>query len=166
MAERKGKKTTVEVQKRPRGAPSTYSVARAKTVLDQIACGVTLAEICRQPGMPGYTTVWEWKNAHPEFAEAYARAREVGFDVLAEGCLAIADDGTNDYMQEATGDGAAAYRLNGEHVQRSKLRIWTRLELLKRWDPKRYGELTKIDMTVTNPLAERLARAKERLDGK
>lgn len=35
--------------------------------------------------------------------------------------------------------------LNTEHVQRSKLRIETRLKLLSKWFPKKYGD--KLDVT-------------------
>ena len=32
------------------------------------------------------------------------------------------------------------YRLNGEHIQRSRLRIETRMRLLGKWLPKVYGD--------------------------
>ena len=31
-------------------------------------------------------------------------------------------------------------RVNAEHIQRSKLRIETRLKLLAKWNPKKYGD--------------------------
>lgn len=34
--------------------------------------------------------------------------------------------------------------MNTEHVQRSKLRIETRLKLLAKWNPKKWGE--KVDL--------------------
>jgi hypothetical protein len=71
-----------------------------------------------------------------------ARAREVGYDAIAEECLNIADDASNDWM-ERTGEKGAGWMLNGEHVQRSKLRIETRLKLLAKWSNK-YSDKTLI----------------------
>ena len=44
-------------------------------------------------------------------------------------------------MERLGPDGQSlGWQLNGEHVQRSKLRVWARLELLKKWNPKKYGD--------------------------
>jgi hypothetical protein len=110
-------------------------------ICDEIAKGVTLREICRREGMPNYSVVYDWINENREFAQRFARARELGFDQIAEETMSIADDATNDWMEQHDPEGAIiGYRLNGDHVQRSKLRIETRLKLLAKWDPKRYGD--------------------------
>lgn len=85
-------------------------------------------------------------NQRPEVKEAIARAREHGEDVLAAGCLEIADDGTNDWMERAENKG---WEFNGENVQRSKLRIETRLKLLAKWNPKKYGD--RIENRLADP---------------
>jgi len=82
-----------------------------------------------------------------ELNDAIARAREDGEDKIAADCLEIADNATNDYMTKQDGEGAAAYALNGEHIQRSKLRIETRLKLLAKWNPKKYGERASLEHT-------------------
>jgi hypothetical protein len=43
-------------------------------------------------------------------------------------------------------------RLNAEHVQRSKLRIETRLKLLAKWNPKKYGERVAVAGDADSPL--------------
>jgi hypothetical protein len=43
-------------------------------------------------------------------------------------------------------------RLNAEHVQRSKLRIETRLKLLAKWSPKKYGERVQVAGDADNPI--------------
>jgi hypothetical protein len=80
---------------------------------------------------------------------------------MAEDCLRIADDAVNDWMETEHGP-----RLNGEHVQRSKLRIETRLKLLAKWNPKKYGEKLALAGDAENPLkveaelgAEKLLKA-------
>lgn len=131
-------------KKRGPGAETTFTQAKADTICARLAEGVPLAEICRTEGMPAVRTVSGWKEAHPDFAAAFARAREEGFDAIAAECLEIADDARNDFIDKkaAEGDEAAvgAKAFDSEHVQRSKLRIETRLKLLAKWDPKRYGE--------------------------
>jgi hypothetical protein len=64
----------------------------------------------------------------------------MGFDAIAEEALEIADDGSNDWMERRRKDGSTEEVVNSEHVQRSKLRIETRLKLLAKWSPKRYGD--------------------------
>jgi hypothetical protein len=86
--------------------------------------------------------------ADEALAGRFARAREEGFDAIAEEALEIADDGTNDWKTREKESGETYEALNHEHVQRSKLRVETRLKLLAKWDPKRYGE--KIDLTSSD----------------
>jgi hypothetical protein len=100
------------------GRPSTYDPAVATKICEQLSEGISLREICRQEGMPPWQTVYSWMERDASLVEAIARAREIGYDALAEECLKIADDGTNDYVEGERGP-----QLNSEHIQRSKLRI-------------------------------------------
>jgi hypothetical protein len=97
--------------------------------------------------MPPWQTVYSWMERDASLVEAIARAREIGYDALAEECLKIADDGTNDYVEGERGP-----QLNSEHIQRSKLRIETRLKLLAKWNPKKYGERVQVAGDAENPL--------------
>lgn len=115
--------------------------------------GIPLRQLCRIHGV-GKSTVYDRMEADTEFAGRIARAREEGFDTIAEEALEIADDGTNDWLTRERPDGSTYESLNGEHVQRSKLRVETRLKLLSKWDPKRYGD--KLDLTSGNELLRNL----------
>ena len=64
----------------------------------------------------------------------------MGFDAIAEECLDIADNASNDWMTREGKDGETSWQVNGEHIQRSKVRIETRLKLLAKWCRQRYGE--------------------------
>lgn len=108
-------------------------------IVEGIGKGTPLAEICRRDDMPSLASVYRWQEEDADFARRVARAREAGYDIIATDALAIADDGTNDWM-ESNAPGNDGYRVNGEHIQRSRLRIDTRLKLLACWDPKRYGQ--------------------------
>jgi len=127
----------------------------------RITEGETLRSICRCSNMPQWRTVYDWLGDDKEFAARFGRARELGEIAISQECLEIADDAKNDYMESQTGDGAEAYRLNGEHIQRSKLRIETRLKLLAKWSPKKWGDNSQIRLTDNdgNPLSKAIAAA-------
>ena len=104
-------------------------------ILERLSAGEPLAQICRSDGMPSAHTVRSWQVKREDVREAIAAAREAGEEVIASDCLAIADDGHNDWQEGKYGP-----MPNGEVVQRSKLRVWTRLQLLARWNPKKWAE--------------------------
>lgn len=135
---------------RPKGSGLLYTQELADEICERIGRGETLTSICSNEHMPATRTVGDWAAAFEDFAASFARARVRGFDALADECIKIAEDGSNDWMERnAEGDGAKAWQLNGEHVQRSKLRVETRLKLLAKWDPKRYGD--KLQQEHTGP---------------
>ena len=165
MAERKVKaKPPAKQRGRPVGTVEIYKPDVVDHICARLSEGQVLSEICRGAGMPERTTVYLWMKKYPDFAQRVARAREAGYDAIAEEALRIAD--TPILGEETTDDGEKVTVKKADAIQHRKLQVWTRLELLKKWDPKRYGDRSQVDMTVTNPLAERLARAKERLGGK
>ena len=145
------KKRSQVAVKRTRGRPSLYSHAIAAEICKRIGEGETLQSVCRDERMPSVPTVNRWTREKDSFSTDFARARELGFDAIAEEAVRIADDARNDWM-ERSDPGNPGYALNGEHVQRSKLRIETRLKLLAKWDPNRYGERTTIAGDPKAPL--------------
>lgn len=92
--------------------------------------------------MPASRTVSDWKAAHPAFAADFACARDEGYDAIAVDCLDIADDSDRDTIVGEHGPKA-----DSEWIARSRLRVDTRLKLLAKWDPKRYGDSNKIEMS-------------------
>lgn len=108
----------------------------ADQICERLAKGEPLAHICRDENMPAVRTVSDWKKVHEAFSADFARARDDGFDQIAADCLDIADDGWNDTYLDDEGN----KRTDADVIQRSKLRIETRLKLLAKWDPKRYGD--------------------------
>lgn len=127
--------------KKARGRPSLYTVAIAEEIISRIEKGEPMASICRDEHMPSTRAVSDWQVERADFGAAIASARARGFDAIAEQALEIADDARNDYMDKLNANGEVVGRqLDAEHVQRSKLRVETRLKLLAKWDPKRYGE--------------------------
>jgi hypothetical protein len=121
-------------------------------VLLGVMNGTPLAVVARRNGT-SQQSVDRWASADPEFAEQLAAARSLGWDHLANECLDIADDSRNDYVEQFTDQGEfQGWRFNSENVNRSKLRIETRLRLLARWDSGRYGDnkTVKLEGEVTS----------------
>jgi len=102
-------------------------------IVARLSKGEPLAVICRDEHMPCDDTVRNWQDADPAFARAIARAREAGFDAIANRTRATARKLSPEEGGDSTGD-----------VQRDKLIIETDLKLLAKWDPKRYGERTTV----------------------
>lgn len=134
--------------------PPTYDreplVAEIAARLSQ---GEPLAQICRDPHMPERTVVYDWIKEDKDIAQQIAHARDVGFDAIAESCLGIADTPSPSMDNGATDSGDVAHR---------KLRIETRLKLLAKWDPKRYGDKQQVEHSGAIDVAQTLLAARKR----
>ena len=113
----------------------------------RLATGEPHTVILRDLGLK-VRTVNDWRKADPEIAAQFDEARDLGYDAIAAECLEIADDGSRDYMTTADGREVPDH----DHISRSKLRIETRLKLLAKWDPRRYGDALKLSGDPENPL--------------
>lgn len=121
---------------------SKYNAEDGATICAGLSEGHSLLSICEAMGV-NYETAKGWERDIQKHANDSARAREIGCHALADGCLSIADDGRNDWMEQH-GQDSPGWRLNGEHLQRSRLRIDTRMRLLGKWLPKVYGDKVAI----------------------
>lgn len=124
-----------------RGRPSRYAQEIGEIICDRLMDGETLRQICCDESMPDERTVRRWA-ANPEhpFSPHYIRAREIGYLRMVDELLEIADDGSNDWMKREGKDTEPGYVANGEHVQRSRLRVDTRKWVLAKMLPKVFGE--------------------------
>lgn len=126
------------------GRPSLYTPELADAICAEIVQGYSLRTICKAESMPCVATIFSWFRTKPEFLEQYEKAKEAQADMLAEDLLDIADDGTNDWMEKYDKDGAAiGYQINGEHIQRSRLRVDTRKWIASKLKAKKYGDSTQ-----------------------
>lgn len=122
-----------------RGRPTKRTPEVEQRIIEGLSAGTPLAVICREPDMPETRTVYDWKEADPAFSAQFGRARDDGFDQIALDALAIADAAENDTIRGEHGD-----KPNAEWITRSRLRVETRLKLLAKWDPRRYGDMVKV----------------------
>jgi hypothetical protein len=98
--------------------------------------------------MPSIASIFNWFRSQPGFLEQYEKAKQESTDAMAEDILDIADDGTNDYMENE--DGKTQY--NGDSVQRARLRVDTRKWLMAKMKPKKYGEKLELSGDKENPV--------------
>ncbi len=154
-----------KAEHKPVGRPSKYTPELASEICARMASGRSLRDVCRDEDMPDISTVIRWlaDDEKAEFRAQYARAREAMADVMAEEVLEISDDGSNDWMLRFDDDGNSTYVLNGEHVQRSRLRVDARKWLLSKVSPRKYGEKIGVEHSLNESLAEVLDAARKRL---
>ena len=135
-----------------KGRPSIYTPELAALICERLAQGWTLREVCKGDDMPHESTVRSWAlSDYQGFFTHYAKAREIGYHSMADETLEIADDAHNDWM-ERNGQDDAGWQTNGEHIQRSRLRIDTRKWLLSKALPKIYGDKVLHGNDPDNPL--------------
>ena len=103
-----------------------------------------MRQICdANDSLPGESTIRGWAVQDVDgFAARYARAREILVEVMAEDILQIADDSGVD----VTIDDEGRPRVNGEAINRARLRVDTRKWLMSKVAPKKYGD--KVDVGV------------------
>jgi len=97
------------------------------TIIEKTEEGEHLRGICREIGI-GKSAVYDWMANDPELKASYETARKEGYDKIAEDCLDIADDKT-------------------EEPASRKVRVHTRLQLLSKWYGQRYGDKQQIEHT-------------------
>lgn len=124
--------------KRPRNV-STYDPEIARVICEQLSEGIPLRQICREnEGFPAWRTVYDWMGRDPELAASIARARDIGYDAIAEECLLIAD--TPQFGQKQVMSDEGATTTVEDMLGHRKLQIETRLKLLAKFHPTKYGD--------------------------
>lgn len=142
------------------GRKSEYTEEIANAICEQLAEGVPLREICRQDGMPAWRTVYDWKDAYPDFATRITRAREIGEDAISQECLRIAD---TPVMGTKTVSKATGMEITeGDMIEHRKLQIETRLKLLAKWNPKKWGDKMQHTGEDGGPLTVNIVRYGEK----
>jgi len=124
----------------PAGRPSEYTEELADNICAQLSDGASLRTTCLSDDMPDKSTVFRWLRTHEEFRDQYARAKEESADALTDEMLDIADDGSNDWMKRHGKEDEEYWVANGEHIQRSRVRIDVRKWIASKLKPKKYGD--------------------------
>lgn len=135
----------VEPEIKKTGRPTKYSPEIAQEMCELLSEGITLREICRREGFPEWRTVYDWMYRDDAAGEksvglsaAIARAREVGYDAIAEECLRIADTPVFGQKQVMSDQGTST--TVEDMLGHRKLQVETRMKLLAKWSPRKFGD--------------------------
>lgn len=136
------------------GRPTDYNETIAALICERVATSTLgLNKICLAEDMPVKSTVNLWRYKYPEFSTQYALAKLIQADLLAEECLEIADNDSNDSrIDPVTGFEVC----NTEFIARSRLRIDTRKWLAAKLLPKQYGPVADDKKSVSETIVEKL----------
>lgn len=129
-----------------RAQPNRFSHDTCDEIVERISKGETMREICREENMPVWQSVYRWMESDEDFKRRIAGAREMGFDAIAQDCLRIADTPIVGVRTMVDGRGETITR--EDMLGHRKLQVETRLKLLSKWDPKRYGDRIQADVTA------------------
>jgi len=121
------------------GRPTKYTPEIARTICEMLSEGIPLRQICRDnEGFPAWRTVHDWMGRDEALSASIARARDLGCDDIAEECLLIADTLQYGQKQVMTDQGTAT--TVEDMLGHRKLQIETRLKLLAKFHPSKYGD--------------------------
>lgn len=149
-----------------RGAPRRYDrAAVVERVCAELRAGRSLNAICTSgEGLPSAGRFLEWVEADdpPGIAEMYARARQVGYSLLAEELVQLADK-THEWVMvpETDSDGwpvldaatgeprlrRVLMPLNADVIAHKRVQIDTRKWMLAKMLPRVYGDKTTTELT-------------------
>lgn len=143
------------------GRPTAYTEENVLAVLLHIATGNSVNSLKDEEDLVSPRTVYLWLFKHEEFMQKYLEAQKIRSLALSEEIFDIADDGQNDWMEKVDKEGEnIGWVVNGENVQRSRLRAQVRQWHLERINGKIFGDKKQIDHGVQegSPLEAMLAR--------
>lgn len=120
-------------------AARKYHADIAHEIIRRLTDGETLTAIAKTEGYPPLGTIAGWGSGdyppYTGFTDDYARARNRGWERMAEELLDIADDSTRD-VRVVDGEEVVDH----DHIARARLRVDSRKWLLSKRLPKTFGD--------------------------
>jgi len=133
---------------RPTGVDDPIRHAVTDALIPLLAEGNGLATACKllPPELKVLPSVYiSWLAADPQRIGArYSAARDIGYRLMADELLQIADDSSGDVVINEDG----TVRQNSEFTSRSRLKVDTRKWILSKMLPKLYGD--RVATTLEN----------------
>ena len=121
-----------------------FSQEVADAVCKRLADGESLRAICRDADMPSEATIRLWALEDTNgFSAQYMRARELGYDRLAEDLLEIADTPVRGVITTTKPDGTQETK-EADMIEHRRLQVDSRKWMLSKMLPKKYGD--KLDL--------------------
>lgn len=127
-----------------------FNQSIADSICERLMAGESLRKASAALGV-GAQTVLDWTEANAEFSGQYARARKIGYLVLAEEILDIADNPLLGIETKTKPDGTVE-TTEGDMLGHRKLQVDTRKWMLSKMLPKVYGDKLELAGDKDNPL--------------
>lgn len=150
----------------PRKA-SIYSAILAELICTRLANGESLRKICATEGFPSPSTILEWAKypdelLRPGFQDQYIKAKTIGYHMMADEIIEIADDSGKDRIKKTLPSGKVIEVIDRDNIQRDKLRVESRFKIISKTLPE-YADKVQVEHTGTIDLVGRLANARKRV---
>ena len=113
-----------------------YSQEVADSVLALLAEGKSLIKAAKESGTSA-SSVYDWMELNPQFAEEYAQVRARAYRMLADEIIEISDEAEVEAKYQ--GD-EVKLDLSATAVARNRLRVDSRKWMLAKMLPKVYGD--------------------------
>ena len=113
-------------------------------ILELHSEGQTITSICKMEGMPSRTLLDLKLDSDKDYLVRFARARLMACDGIADEALRIADTPV-DGVEITDSDQNGRTVTTKEMLHHRRLQIETRLKLIAKWAPSKYGD--KLDVT-------------------
>ena len=128
-----------------RGRPTIYTKALTIEICAAIATTSDgLEKICEDhDNFPPWQTIYDWAAHRPDFAESYARAKELQAQLLADQIIEIADT-TEEGMEFTDKADGTQERKRRDMIEHRKLRVDARKWVAAKLLPKKYGDRTAL----------------------
>lgn len=116
------------------GRPSTYTDELAEHICERMALGESLQSITDAEHMPNRGTIYKWTRRNEAFGHMFARARDYQSEALLDDCVHIADN-----IELTEDEQKQGLDINAK-IQAAKLQIDTRLRVIAKIAPHKYGD--------------------------
>lgn len=129
------------------GRPTMYSAELAERICQRIENGESERRIAMDDDMPSQSTMWRWKEEHPEFCKQSARAREASAEKFNDELLELQENLNNELTTRL---------LNGEDFPRGAIEAYRVLMQEKArqvsWrDDSRFGDRKTVKIQSDTP---------------
>lgn len=138
MAQRLSHNSNMSTKKKQQAEPPKTDFKAE--ILQRLSDGESLRAICETKDFPAESTVRAWAlDDVGGFAAQYARARELGYERLAEEILAIADTPLAG-IKTKINDKGETETTEADMIEHRRLQVDTRKWMLSKMLPKRFGD--------------------------
>lgn len=133
-------------ESKPRKKRVSVTAELFEAVCQRLERGETLRGICQGEEMPDPSAIVAHCNVNTEAFQRYARARNTGYDALAEQIIEIADVCREGVIRKTSEKDGTTVEIR-DMVERAKLQVDSRKWLLSRLRPDKYGDISNLRLS-------------------